>query len=170
MIPTLHTARLTLRPQIMADFPAFAAFLASAHAKYMGGPNDGSQAWDWFASDQAQWSLLGWGGLSVVESASGRLVGQVKVIRPPAFPETELGWIAYDEGQGYMTEAAQALIGWAFGPRGLVTLVSYVNRANARAIRLAERLGALPDAGAATPDDIECLTYRFTNRGQHVSP
>ena len=169
MIPTLFTARLTLRPQTMADFPAFAAFMASPRAQFMGGLPDGAQAWDWFASDQAQWSLLGWGGLSVVETASGRLVGQVKVIRPPAFPETELGWIAYDEGQGFMTAAAQALIGWAFGPRGLVTLVSYVNRANARAIRLAGRLGAVPDAVAATPGGIDCLTYRITNRGQHVS-
>lgn len=160
--PVLTTKRLTLRPQVMADFPAFAAFFASDRAHYMGGPKDGSQAWDWFASDQAQWSLLGWGGLTVVETSTGALVGQVSVIQPPRFPETEIGWIGY-EGQtakGYLTEATRALLAWAFGTRGLTTLVSYVNKANDRSILMCERLGAVLDTKAATPDGIDCHIFR----------
>jgi RimJ/RimL family protein N-acetyltransferase len=63
-------------------------------------------------------------------------------------------------GKGYLTEASRALLTWAFGPRGLKTLVSYINRANAASIRLAERLGAILDPTAATPNGIDCLTYR----------
>ena len=155
MIPTLTTARLTLRPQTMADFPAFAAFMASPRAQFMGGLPDGSQAWDWFASDQAQWSLMGWGALSVTESASGRLVGKVSVIQPPHFPETELGWIAYAEGRGFLTEAATALIPLVrrgMAPAGelssaeiardrLSALLASPSPAEARITRTIERVG-----------------------------
>ncbi|PZP74084.1 MAG: GNAT family N-acetyltransferase, partial [Stenotrophomonas maltophilia] len=37
-IPTLHTARLRLRPQQLDDFSVYAAFLASPRALGMGGP------------------------------------------------------------------------------------------------------------------------------------
>ena len=163
MIPTLTSSRLILRPQTMADFPAFAAFMASPRAIHMGGPRDGSQAWDWFCSDQAQWSLLGWGGLTVTLAQSGGVLGQVSVIRPPRFPETEIGWIGYDgwTGQGYLTEASQTLLRWALGPRGLTTLVSYIHRGNAASIRLATRLGGILDPAAATPNGIDCLVYRY---------
>jgi RimJ/RimL family protein N-acetyltransferase len=167
MIPTLTTDRLTLRPQTMADFAPFAAFMASPRSAYMGGPRDGSQAWDWFASDQAQWSLMGWGGLTVTETATARIIGQVSVIQPPRFPETEIGWIAYEgcEGRGFLTEATRALLGWAFGPRRLKTLVSYVNRANDRSIRMAVRLGAILDPDAATPNAIDSFVYRHAPVG-----
>ena len=159
--PTLATARLTLRPQRMADFAAFARTLASPRARYMGGPLDRDMAWLWFASDEAQWSLCGWGALSVVETASGRLAGQVAVLQPPRFPETELGWMAHRwaEGRGYMSEAAAALRDWAFGPRGLTTLVSYIDADNSRSCRLAERLGARLEPDAARVDAGD-LVYR----------
>lgn len=166
--PTLQTARLTLRPQGMADFPAYAAFLASPRAAFMGGPIDASRAWDWFCSDVAQWTLSGWGGLIVAETSTGRTVGQVTVAKPPHFPETELGWFALEdgEGQGFISEAARAMRDWALGPRGLPTLVSYVDHANARSIRLAEGLGAQRDAGAATPHGNDCLVFRHRTGGR----
>lgn len=162
--PTLQTARLTLRPQAMADFPAYAAFLASDRASFMGGPIPASRAWDWFCSDVAQWELSGWGGLVVIDTASGRTVGQVTIAQPPHFPETELGWFAMadGEGRGLIKEAATAMRDWAFGPRGLKTLVSYVDHANARSIRLAERLGATRDASASTPHGNDCLVFRHS--------
>ena len=42
--PTLQTARLTLRPATMADFAAYAAFLATDRSQYMGGPHGLAQA------------------------------------------------------------------------------------------------------------------------------
>jgi RimJ/RimL family protein N-acetyltransferase len=157
MIPSLATARLVLRPQRIADFEPFAAFLATGRSEFMGGPYDRNVAWAWFCSDEAQWSLLGHGGLTVTLAATGAVLGQVPVIRPPRFPETEIGWVAYEgsEGKGYLTEAARALRDWAFGPRGLTGLVSYIRTANPRSVGLAERLGARLDPDGVLPEGIK---------------
>lgn len=165
MIPTLTTARLTLRPPVMADFEAYAAALAGPAAAYMGGPRSRDGAWDWFASDVAQWHLRGHGSLTVTEGATA--VGQVNIVQPPHFPEPELGWIAYAgrTGRGLMAEAAAALRDWAFGPRGLATLVSYIDPANAPSVRLAQRLGARPDPAAATPGGMATGVWRLTAGG-----
>jgi RimJ/RimL family protein N-acetyltransferase len=162
MIPTLQTTRLTLRPHVMDDFPAYADFVASDRAKYMGGPHDRRTAWSWFCSDIAQWHLLGFGSLAVT-LPDGTFIGQVNVIQPPFFPEVELGWCVFadHEGQGYVTEAASALRDWAFGPRGLVTMVSYIDPNNTRSVHVAERLGATFDANAATPNNDPTGVWRY---------
>ena len=160
--PSLSTKRLILRLPVIADFPAYRAFVTSPRAVYMGGPHDAAKAWDWFCNDVAQWALLRLGGLTV--TLGGRPIGQVAVCAGPNFPEPELGWFLFDaadEGQGYAFEAATALRDWALGLRGLDTIVSYIDPANAASIRLAERLGGTLDRQAATPDGMGCLTYRF---------
>lgn len=160
--PTLQTSRLVLRLPVITDFPAYRDFVTSPRAQGMGGPHDAATAWDWFCNDVAQWSLLGLGGLTV--TLKGKPIGQVAVCHGPNFPEPELGWFLFDaanEGQGYASEAAAALRDWALGPRGLDTVVSYIDPANIASQRLAERLGGRLDLGAATPGGMTCLTYRF---------
>ena len=160
--PTLYTERLVLRPATMTDFAAYAAFLTTDRTQFMSGPLSLAKAWDWFCNDVAQWTLLDMGALIVAHQ--GRVLGQVAVCHGPIFPEPELGWFlhdAADEGQGFVTEAATALRNWAFGPRGLATLVSYIDPDNHRSIRLAERLGAVLDPAAATPSGIDCLVFRL---------
>jgi RimJ/RimL family protein N-acetyltransferase len=50
---------------------------------------------------------------------------------------------------------------WAFTVRGLKTLVSYIAPPNVRSIRLAERLGAVPDIKAARQEgDADDLVFR----------
>lgn len=160
--PTLTTKRLVLRLPVIADFPLYQAFVTSERAVYMGGPHDAAQAWHWFCNDVAQWALLGVGGLTI--TLKGKAIGQVAVCQGPIFPEPELGWFLFDaahQGQGYATEAASAMRDWAFGARGLKTLVSYIDPANNGSQRLAARLGGTLDLGAATPGGLTCLTYRF---------
>jgi len=67
------------------------------------------------------------------------------------------------EGHGYAFEAAEQMRDFAFGKIGLKTAVSYIDRDNARSIRLAERLGANLDSKAKTPDNDPCLVYRHPN-------
>lgn len=157
--PSLSTERLSLRPHVIEDFPVYAALMQSDRAIHMGGPFDLQQAWQWFASDVAQWPLRGCGALAVTEKATGRLVGQVVLNDLPHFPERELGWMAFEEGRGYLTEAAGRMRRLAFDDLGWPTLVSYVHPANARSIALAERLGARLDPAAQGPDP-EDLVYR----------
>jgi RimJ/RimL family protein N-acetyltransferase len=163
--PRLETPRLILRAPQMADYPDFAAMMQSDHSRYMGGPFSEEGAWFSFCHDTAQWWLMGCGGLMVETRADGVVVGQVGINSGPLFPEWELGWLVYAqyEGQGYAHEAALALRDWAFSVRGLPTLVSYIEPANVRSWRLAERLGAWrdPDAVRRDPDD---FVYR------HIRP
>ena len=160
--PTLTTERLVLRPMTMADFPVYRDFVTSDRTRYMSGPHDATTAWHWFCNDTAQWALLDLGALAVTHQ--GRAVGQVAVCGGPIFPELELGWFLFaaaDEGQGFATEAAAAMRDWAFGPRGLTTIVAYVDAGNAASVRVAERLGGVLDIAAATPDGMDTQVYRI---------
>jgi RimJ/RimL family protein N-acetyltransferase len=170
MIPTIETARLTLRPMAAGDFPTYAALMGSARARHMGGPFEQRAAWGLFCHDVAGWSLFGMGALMADRRESGETVGQVGINNGPLFPESELGWMLYDgyEGQGYATEAAAALRDWAFDARGVATLVSYVDPGNGASIRVARRLGGVPDASAPRqPGDEGDLVFRHT-RGGHA--
>ena len=157
-IPTLTTPRLTLRPPVYADFPDYAALMASPRSIHMGGPFDMAAAWGMFCHDVALWHLFGHGALMIDLTGTGQCVGQVGINHGPLFPEKELGWLLYDghEGQGYAFEAAQALRDWAFAQGGLTTLVSYCDATNTRSIAVAERLGAVrdPDAPKQDPEDV----------------
>jgi hypothetical protein len=114
-----------------------------------------------FCADHAQWSLLGCGALMIEHRDTGECLGQVGINHGPLFPEWELGWLVYPEaeGHGFAFEAATALRAWARETRKLETLVSYIDPANLRSIRLAERLGATLDPQAARPDPGD-LVYR----------
>lgn len=152
-IPVIETERLVLRAHLATDFEPYAALFASERAGFMGRLTR-RQAWYSFCSDVAQWALFGFGAWGLQDRATGAFVGQVAVMRPDHFPETELGWFVLPEaeGRGLAFEAARAVRDWAFGPRGLSTLVSYVDPANARSIALAERLGAVRDDAAPRPE------------------
>jgi RimJ/RimL family protein N-acetyltransferase len=162
-IPTIETDRLVLRAQRFGDWPVYAAFLASERATYMGGPFSEAAAWGMFCHDVGQWTLMGHGALMLEERHGSRCIGQVGINPGPLFPEHELGWLLYPgaEGQGYAFEAASALRHWAFNTFGLKTLVSYIHPDNLSSRRLAERLGAVLDMGAARHDPYD-FVYRHS--------
>lgn len=122
------------------------------------------KVWDGFMNCIAQWAVFGFGGWAIEETASGSVVGEVAVTHPIDFPEVELGWMLFDgfEGRGYAYEAALAARRWAFTETDLSTLVSYVDRDNVRSARLAQRLGAVIDPQALTPNGDPCLVYRHS--------
>lgn len=160
--PTLTTERLTLRAPRLEDFGPYAAFFASDRSRYEDGPRDRGAAWKEFASCTGQWMLKGYGALSVEERATESYVGEIGIFHPANYPEPELGWmvVAEAEGRGIAFEAASALRVWAYAARGLEVLVSYIDRDNARSVRLAQRLGAVLDPDAAHPDNDPCLVFR----------
>ena len=161
-IPTLESARLTLRPPTLDDYPAFAAIMKSERARYMGGPFDDWGAWGMFCHDIVGWALFGHGALMIERRSDGLCIGEVSINHGPLFPEKELGWMLYDghEGHGYATEAATAMRDWAFETLGLETLVSYCDPANTRSIAVAERLGAVRD-DTAPREDPEDVVMRY---------
>ncbi len=172
-IPTIATPRLTLRAARREDFHAFAAFLASDHARHMDGPVTRDIAWTWFTNDIASWALLGFGGLMIEHE--GTVIGQVAIGQPPRFPEVELGWLIYPAhmGRGYATEAAAALRDWAWSHTRIPTLVSYVSPDNTASRALAEKLGAVIDPAAPRPDGEgpeDSLVYRHPAPDADGSP
>ena len=165
-IPTLYTDRLVLRAPAMADYPAYAAFMASDRSRMMGGPHKGWAAWGMFSSDVAMWALYGHGALMIDLRESGACVGQVGINHGPMFPEKELGWMLYEgfEGRGYATEAGKALRDWAFRTLGLETLVSYFDPDNHKSMAVSERLGGVRDDTAAVQDAGDVVFRYFPDR------
>jgi RimJ/RimL family protein N-acetyltransferase len=154
MIPTLTTDRLILRAPRREDFAPFAAFWASERSVHEGGPRDPRGAWEDFAAGFGLWTIEDVGTWSVEDRATGTLAGVIGYFHPADFPELEIGWTVLDgfEGRGIAFEAAMAARAWGYAERGLTTLVSYIDPANARSIRLAERMGARRDTVAPGVD------------------
>ncbi|MDP1700476.1 MAG: GNAT family N-acetyltransferase, partial [Aestuariivirga sp.] len=121
-----------------------------------------AEVWKNFSADVGQWALLGFGAWAIEEIVNGIYVGQVSLNFPEDFPEHELGWQVWEEfeGKGFAFEAAVLARGFAFNELGWSTVVSYIDPKNERSIRLAERMGAVLDGDAATPNNEACLVYR----------
>ncbi|MGR3363782.1 MAG: GNAT family N-acetyltransferase [Maritimibacter harenae] len=166
-LPVLTTARLTLRPLALEDFDDYARILTTERARYMDGPDTRVEAWADFTGAVANWLLRGHGPFAVTLSATGETLGYVTVQMEAGDHEPELGFFfhAEAEGNGYAFEAAEAARDYALDVAGLTRLVSYTDPDNARAARLAERLGAFRDDLAEARFDDPVAVYRHAPTG-----
>ena len=123
-------------------------------------------AWEAFAADVVGWMFDGFGYWTVCENQTDAFIGMVGLSHPPYYPERELGWMILDakQGNGFAAEAAIAVREHAYTTLGWSPMVSYIDRDNARSIRLAERLGCRLETGAPAPDP-EDLVYRHPPLG-----
>lgn len=140
---TLTTDRLTLRPPILEDFAATAAFMASPRAQFVGGPvRDTFDQWRGFLSVFGHWAVRGYGFFTVLHD--GTPIGRVGLVYHIMWDEPELGWHLFDghEGQGFAIEAALAVRDWAITDLGLPPMISYVHPHNTRSRSVAQRMGA----------------------------
>lgn len=112
----------------------------------------------------ARWHANGVGPFAVVRD--GLVIGRVglhvwdrRVWETSTYEEagenavTELGWALARAhwGEGLATEAARAVRAWAYAERGVERLISLIEPTNTRSIRVADKLGAVPDELVATP-------------------
>lgn len=90
--------------------------------------------------DEAQ----GFGIWPVVHKADHRVIGECGITAIPGHePDIEIAWIfnkAY-RGAGYATEAARAVMEFAFSELRIARLYALIDRANAPSIAVANRLG-----------------------------
>jgi RimJ/RimL family protein N-acetyltransferase len=100
-------------------------------------------AWRQMAMLVGHWELRGFGMWAVQELTTGDFVGRVGLHYPEGWPDHEIAWALARPfwGRGYATEAARAALGEAFGPLGWPRVVSLIDPANTRSVRLALRLG-----------------------------
>ena len=160
--PVIIGERVILRPHRASDLDRMAALYQSDRAAWIGGHQNRTIVWRWLGYDVGQWGLTGFGSWAIDELKTGAFAGQVGLNKPDNFPEIELGWLLFDgyEGRGLAQDAAILARCFAFETLGLDSLVSYIDPNNQRSIRLAEKLGAILDPDAATPDGEACLVYR----------
>ncbi len=162
-IPTLETERLALRAPQAGDLPAWTAFLGSERARFVGGPLSAEAAWRVFATIAGHWLVRGYGAFVLTLKGSDAPIGWAGAWHPADWPACELTyslWSATWEGRGLAGEGARAARDHLMGTCGLRELMSYVNPANTRSARLAERLGAVRDHRAAQPPGAPGHAYR----------
>jgi RimJ/RimL family protein N-acetyltransferase len=91
--PRLETARLVLRPPLLADFDAWAAFAADERVgRFLGGVQSRSAAWRGLMTIAGAWALEGYAMFSVLEKTTGRWIGRVGPWKPEGWPGCEVGW------------------------------------------------------------------------------
>ncbi|MEL7097975.1 MAG: GNAT family N-acetyltransferase [Pseudomonadota bacterium] len=150
VIPTINTARLTLRAMKPSDFDRYAELWADAGVvSDIGVPaRSRSEAWGAFLRNAGHWQITGFGQWAIEPHRAGAMVGHVGFFFAArgwggdfdVYPEA--GWVlARDvQGTGYGREAAQAAHDWfdrvVTGP-----LVCVVARDNVRSLAVADRLG-----------------------------
>ena len=166
----LRTARLLLRPLETADLDAMRLVFEDARASRFvgdGRPWDQTAVAAWLGRAQAHLAVQGFGSLAVVEVATGSAIGEAGLILLEGGPQIELTYtLAFDAwGNGYATEAARAVVAWAFGAVRLERIVAVVHPRNGASLRVVEKLGMRP-LGLVVHYRAELLEYELTAPGR----
>lgn len=160
-VPVIETDRLILRAPRFSDLEVITRFGLSDRARHVGGPMPEWQSWNALAVMIGHWVIRGYGWWMIEDKATGLVAGRAGIGHHIDWPEPELGWHLYEgfEGRGIAYEAALAAREHACGRLGLGPLISLVAPDNLRSRRLAERLGAAPEAEAVIRGET-CIIYR----------
>ena len=147
--PTLRTARLRLRPFTAADTDAIFALQSNPRVlRYWDAPpwRERTQAERFIARCQ-QMAQEGSGArLAIERSADDQFIGWCVLMNWDAKYRSALLGYCLDErawGQGFATEAATALLQWAFNTLDLNRVQSEVDTRNVASGRVLEKLGFL---------------------------
>ncbi|MEE9453406.1 MAG: GNAT family N-acetyltransferase [Paracoccaceae bacterium] len=163
MTPVLETERLTLCGPELVDQDGFTEFLMSNRAQFAGRTDDKAEAVQEYLEMIEFWKHNDLGTFVVVRKDNDRAIGHVGGLKPEGWPECELGWSIWrdeDEGLGFASEAAIAVLYYAFGTLNWNTAVSYVAPDNKKSIKMIEKLGAALDTDATKPKGLRCHVYR----------
>jgi RimJ/RimL family protein N-acetyltransferase len=91
-----------------------------------------------------QWELRGYGHWSVVEKATGEVMGCVGFYHPQGpWPGVDLGWLIHRSrwGHGFATEASSAALGWIWEHTTIDRVISLIAPDDLRSIRVATKIG-----------------------------
>ncbi len=168
MLPTIETDRLILRPRTASDLdaciemdsdPEVTRYLpkkwdtpeqyAVLMNEWIARPHPaGLGYWSIFAKDNPA-DFLGWTHLLGVEGDD---------------TATEIGWRLRHSawGHGYATEAARAILGYAFGTVGSRRVIAATHAENIRSKRVVERLGLKFVADFLYDGKIPSSSYEIT--------
>jgi RimJ/RimL family protein N-acetyltransferase len=146
LAPTLHTTRLCLRPFTNADVDALFALHSRPYVlRYWDAPpwSEREQA-ERFIATCRQIAAEGSGARLAIERVSdGAFIGWCGLTRwNPDYRSASLGFCLDDAawGHGYATEAARALLHWAFDTLDLNRVQAETDTRNAASARVLEKL------------------------------
>jgi RimJ/RimL family protein N-acetyltransferase len=145
-VPVVETERLVMRGWRDEDYEPWAEICADDEVMRSLGRQRGiaaADAWREMAFFAGHWALKGFGHWVLEERSSGQLVGRAGLLRPPEWPDLEVGWtIARSRwGEGLAGEAGRAAVDWAHQVLGARHIISLIAPDNGRSIRVAEKLG-----------------------------
>lgn len=129
------------------------------------------EAWRSMASALGHWVLRGYGLYACEEKATGRFVGRVGLLNPEGWPGMEAGWMIGRDSwnRGYATEAATPVVRMAYETLGTTRLISLIRPDNAASIRVAEKLGAVPER-TITMTGGPTLVFSYSSPGPYSAP
>ena len=145
--PMLPTTRLRLRPFDDADTDALFALQSSAHVlRYWDAPpwSERARAQQFVAACRRMAEEGSGARLAVDRSSDGSFIGWCSLTRwNPDHLSASMGYCFDDAawGHGYATEAARALLQWAFDTLDLNRVQSETDTRNAASARVLEKLG-----------------------------
>jgi RimJ/RimL family protein N-acetyltransferase len=162
-IPVLLTERLRLRSWSELDVDA----LQSTYAK--------SEVTQFFPMPrtepvtlgeiQAQWHRYGFGSWVVADRKTDQFLGAITLAHPGHWPTPEMYWVMNPRfwGRGYATEAAQAVVDYAFVALEFLEIMGVCMVLNKRSERVMQKLGMKRTSFLATLGrDPLILTYLLT--------
>ena len=145
--PILHTARLRLEPVDDCHFDGLRRLNSRPEVmRYISGrPETAEETAATIARVKAAWRSFGYSWWAFIDRASGELIGAgciQHLAREPANP-LEIGWrlLPSTWGQGYASEAARAMAGFAFEVLAVPTLLAVCDQDNLASAKVMQRLG-----------------------------
>lgn len=161
----IETERLLLRLPRLEDVDDMLEFVADDEVMRWIGGEAGDRAATVESVERwiARWERDGVGAFSVLLDGHeigrvGLLVWDTRTWETASYEEAgehaqmELGWALARRhwGHGYATEAARATREWVYAEREVERLISLIAPDNVRSIRVAEKLGAMPEQTIST--------------------
>ncbi len=146
-IPILETERLILRDFRQSDFDSLLAFHSDPVSTSVYGTMSCADVWRRMATGLGHWVLRGFGPWALEDKSSGAYVGACSLWFPESWEDVEVGYGIHPKfrGAGFAVEAAMRVREFGYIEHGFKRLVSYINPSNSNSIRVATKLGAVPD-------------------------
>jgi RimJ/RimL family protein N-acetyltransferase len=136
------TERLAVRPKTLADSEALHAVYGDGTVMRFSGGRFATlpHTRDFVDSHTRHQETYGFSMWSLVERGAQRLIGDVGFLAHEA--GVEIGWHLRRSawGQGCATEAARACLAYGFERLGFMRVSAFTERANARSVRVIEKL------------------------------
>ncbi|KIN60738.1 Acetyltransferase, GNAT family protein [Sulfitobacter noctilucae] len=149
-IPTINTARLTLRAMRAEDFTRFATIWAMPEVvtHISGKPRSKAQSWDAFLRNAGHWQISGFGQWAIQPRGAAEMEGQCgfffgsRKLGADFDPYPEAGWLLASDaqGKGLGLEAVQAAHDW-FDRVIAGRTVCMIAPENTGSLRIAEAVG-----------------------------